>query len=332
MNQGSPSKILLIAELEELGTPSRATFTAASLAASLAKELSCMWSTLVFCRDPAMHSLLNVMGCTEVFECSIDPSHCRLAEYLAPTACKLVRERQIEYVVGPSTSLGKDLLPRVAGCLDAAYVGDCSGFRVEDGAPSFLRSIHAGHVSVECRSKSRSVVLAARETAFDPIRALHEPCPNVKVEFVTPKPSAGHIEVIGLERSHAGRPSLTEARVVVSGGSPLGASFFRVLAPLADQFNAALGATRALCDMGHAPAHLQVGQTGRVVAPDLYFAIGISGSVQHVAGMRDSKLVIAINRDTHAPIFAVADFGIVGDLFKLVPEITQAISRRRGSD
>lgn len=328
MIPSSVHKVLLIAELDERDAPSPATLAAASLAASLAEDLECTWSTLAFCSAPCRHSSLRLMGCAEVFECSTSPAHGRLSEYLAPTACDLVRERQFEYVIGPSTSLGKDLLPRIAGCLDAAYIGDCSGFRREGSALSLLRTIHAGHIAVECRTASRNVVLAARTTAFDRIRLRSSPCPSVAVAFVEPMSSARHIEVVGLERPQAQRPALTEARIIVSGGSPLGACFFRVLGPLADQCQAALGATRTLCDLGHAPAHLQVGQTGKIVAPDLYFAIGISGSIQHVAGMRDSKVVVAINRDTHAPIFAFADFGMVGDLFELVPEITQAISRR----
>lgn len=324
------TKVLLVADQAQCGSPSAATLAAASLAATLANALDGTWSALEFCPDAARDgSSLGRTGCKEVYECKVASDQAMLSEYLAPTVCRVVSEHEFGYVVGPSTTFGRDLMPRVAGCLGAGYVGDCTGLRARDAEVTFLRATHAARVTAECRVSSPVAVVTAQSAAFDKLSLSHATCPSSVIPFVAPNVSAARVEVIELACAATKRPALGEAQVVVSGGRPLGKDFFDVLAPLADRFEAALGATRALCDMGHAPSHFQVGQTGAVVAPGLYFAIGLSGSVQHVAGMSRSKLVVAINSDPDAPIFAFADLGMVGDLFRLVPAITAAVANAR---
>ena len=205
----------------------------------------------------------------------------------------------------------------MAALLDVAQVSEVTAI---DSADTFQRPIYAGNAIATVQSGDPRKVLTVRTTSFEPVAAEGG---SAQIEAVPVAPVGVQPEVLGVERADDGRPELGAAQVVVAGGRALGSAekFREVLEPLADRFGGALGASRAAVDAGYAPNDWQVGQTGKVVAPQLYFAIGISGAIQHTAGMQDSKVVVAINKDPEAPIFAVSDYGLVGDLFEVVPEL-----------
>jgi electron transfer flavoprotein alpha subunit len=253
----------------------------------------------------------------------------RLPENVVPTVQRVVRDNAFDIVVGLATTTGRDWMARLAGCLDSPYVGDCVGIVRKDAELVFQRSISAGNILADCRCNSRPVVVTIRSSEFAPARPDSTLSRGKAIDIEAPAAAAGRVHSVGFDAVESNRPDLLEARIVVGGGRALGARFFEVLAPLADSLGAAIGATRAACDSGHAPGDFQVGQTGKVIAPDLYVAVGISGAIQHLAGIRGSRTVVAINTDPDAPIFDVADYGLVGDLFDLVPELAGAIARHR---
>jgi electron transfer flavoprotein alpha subunit len=224
------------------------------------------------------------------------------------------------HVLAGATGFGKNILPRVAARLDVAQVSEITAVVSPD---TFVRPIYAGNAFATVQSKDPVKVVTVRSTAFDAAAATGG---SGVVETMTVPPDTGHAVVIGQELSKSERPELTSARVVIAGGRGLGSGEnFRMLEALADKLNAALGASRAAVDAGYVPNDYQVGQTGKIVAPDLYIAVGISGAIQHLAGMKDSKVIVAINKDAEAPIFQIADYGLVGDLFVLIPELTAAL-------
>ena len=250
-----------------------------------------------------------------------DASHLShdLAENVAPVAAKLMANR--DAFVAPASTFGKNIAPRVAALLDVMQVSDVIG--IED-SNTFVRPIYAGNAIATVRSSDQKKVITARGTAFE--KASREGG-SASVEQVDTGSDAGVSSFVNLEASESERPELTSAKVIVSGGRAFGSSdqFHALLDPLADKLGAAVGASRAAVDAGYAPNDYQVGQTGKIVAPQVYVAIGISGAIQHLAGMKDSKTIIAINKDEEAPIFQVADIGLVGDLFKIVPELTEKL-------
>lgn len=251
-----------------------------------------------------------------------------LAERFAPSVAA-VATAGYDLVVATATAYGKDLLPRVAGRLDAGYVSDCLGVTREGGRLVYERPLYAGNARGHCVIETPVAVVSVRQSEHAPARPTPgSVSPLETVPVAAPGGAASRIEHVAFDRVTSARPELTEARVVVAGGRGLKDQFFEVLEPLAAQLGAAIGATRAACDAGYAPGDYQVGQTGKVVAPELYVAVGISGALQHVAGMRGSRVVVAIDHDPEAPIFAVADYGLVGDLFDLVPELTRALASR----
>lgn len=241
-----------------------------------------------------------------------------LAEELAPLVVKLAADYR--YVAATATAFGKNLLPRVAALLDVPQVSDLT--EVVDNL-TFVRPIYAGNAFETVQSNSEKLVLTFRATAFDAAGQGG----NAEVVNVEATPAQNLSRFVNRQLSQSDRPELTQAKVIVSGGRALGSAekFNEVLTPLADALGAAIGASRAAVDAEYAPNDAQVGQTGKVVAPQLYFAIGISGAIQHVAGMQDSKVIVAINKDADAPIFNVADYGLVGDLFEVVPQLTEAL-------
>ena len=235
-------------------------------------------------------------------------------------------------VVGLASSTGKDLLPRVAVLLDAAQASDVIGVH-PDG--SLRRPMYAGNILADVELLSESRVVSVRGTAFSPAQKDGAPGAVTQLDL-SADPELKEQErfgtIVSYEQSKADRPELTDAAVVVSGGRALGSAenFEKVIFPLADALGAAVGASRAAVDSGFAPNDWQVGQTGKVVAPTIYIGVGVSGAIQHLAGMKDSKVIVAINKDPDAPIFEVADYGLVADLFTAVPELTEAIRKVKG--
>jgi len=225
-----------------------------------------------------------------------------------------------EHILAPATSFGKNLLPRVAALLDVAQISDIVNIESDD---TFVRPIYAGNAMAKVKSMDKIKVITVRATAFESIADENGVATVEKIEAVS---SSEKAVVSAQELTKSERPELTSASVVVSGGRGMGSGEnFDILEKLADKLGAAVGASRAAVDSGYVPNDYQVGQTGKVVAPELYIAVGISGAIQHLAGMKDSKVIVAINKDPDAPIFSVADYGLVADLFEAIPEITESL-------
>jgi len=248
-----------------------------------------------------------------------------LADAYAIAVTQIAEAKGADTVVGAATAQGKDLLPRIAARRGAGMASDITGIN-DDG--TIQRPMYAGNVMATVAIKTPTRVISVRQTAFDPA-AKADAGVVEKIELGPPDPKACSMKFVGFDQTKSDRPPLTEAKVVVAGGRGLKSkeNFDNVLVPLVDILGAAMGATRAAVDAGFVPNDLQVGQTGKVVAPNLYIGAGISGAIQHLAGMKDSKVIVAINKDEEAPIFQVADYGLVADLFKAVPEMTEAIKK-----
>ena len=244
----------------------------------------------------------------------------RLAEPLAALLVSMAGHH--DHIFAAATSIGKNVMPRVAALLDVQPISDISG--VVD-ADTFERPIYAGNALATVHSSDAKKVITVRAASFDPVPSEGG---TATVEPVSTPDAAATSRYLSSELSKSERPELTAARVVVSGGRGMqNGENFKLLMPVADKLNAAIGASRAAVDAGYVPNDYQVGQTGKIVAPDLYLAIGISGAIQHLAGMKDSKVIVAINKDEDAPIFQVADYGFVGDLFTALPELTAELGR-----
>ena len=244
-----------------------------------------------------------------------------LAENVAEQALAIAGN--YSHILAPATAYGKNILPRVAAKLDVAQLSDITKV---DGPDTFERPIYAGNAIATVQSADKVKVITVRGTAFDPVAATGG---SAATEALTAVADAGISQFVSREVTKSDRPELTAAKIIVSGGRGVGSgeNYAKVLTPLADKLGAALGASRAAVDAGFVPNDYQVGQTGKVVAPDLYIAVGISGAIQHLAGMKDSKVIVAINKDEEAPIFQVADYGLVADLFQALPELAEELGK-----
>jgi len=266
----------------------------------------------------AAQAAAKLAGVKKVLLCDAPQYNGFLAENLAALIVPLAAG--YTHVVAPATGFGKNLMPRVAALLDVQQVSDISAVVAPD---TFVRPIYAGNALATVQSGDRVKAVTVRATGFD---AAGETTTAAPVETIAPAADAGLSKFNGQEVQKSDRPELTAARIIVSGGRGVGsAENFRLIEALADKLGAAVGASRAAVDSGFKPNEFQVGQTGKIVAPELYIAVGISGAIQHLAGMKDSKVIVAINKDAEAPIFAVANYWLVEDLFKAVPELTKEL-------
>ena len=268
--------------------------------------------------DGAVGAAAKIAGVAKVLVAdAAHYKHC-LAESMANLVVRLAPN--YSHVLAPASTFGKNFLPRVAALLDVAQISDIVAVQSDD---TFVRPIYAGNALATVQSSDSIRVVSVRTTGFDP--APSEGGAAV-VEAIAAGEDSGLSKLISQELTKSERPELTAARVIVSGGRGMGnGENFKLLEALADKLGAAVGASRAAVDAGFVPNDYQVGQTGKVVAPELYVAVGISGAIQHLAGMKDSKVIVAINKDAEAPIFQVADYGLVADLFQAVPELTAAL-------
>ena len=259
----------------------------------------------------------KVPGVTKVLVADAAQYAVPLAENMAALVVSIAG--QFTHVLAPATGFGKNFMPRVAALLDVAQISDISGI---ESADTFVRPIYAGNVLATVQSKDKIKVITVRITAFDPAAGEG----SAATENVAAVADSGLTQFKSQEVTKSARPELTAARVIVSGGRGMGnGENFKILEALADKLGAAVGASRAAVDSGFVTNDYQVGQTGKIVAPELYIAVGISGAIQHLAGMKDSKVIVAINKDAEAPIFSVANYWLVEDLFKAVPEMTAAL-------
>ncbi|MBA3582707.1 MAG: electron transfer flavoprotein subunit alpha/FixB family protein [Gammaproteobacteria bacterium] len=267
---------------------------------------------------PVADALTKVTDVSKVLLADAPHFAHQLAEDVAAQVIAVAKD--FDYVIAPATTFGKNFLPRVAAVLDVAPISDITKIISGD---TFIRPIYAGNAFATVKSSDAKKVLSMRPTAFDPAKTDGG---NASVETISATASAGVSQFVSQELTKSERPDLGSARVVVSGGRGVGsAENFQLIEKLADKLGAAIGASRAAVDAGYVPNDYQVGQTGKIVAPELYIAIGISGAIQHLAGMKDSKVIVAINKDPEAAIFQLADYGLVGDLFKIIPELVDAL-------
>jgi len=311
--------VLVIAEHAD-GAVKPATLTTVGAAAKLGGDLH----ILVVGSDvqSAAQAASKIAGVSKVLVADAPQYAHGLAENVAPLIVDLAKG--YSHVLAPATSFGKNVLPRVAALLDVAQLSEIVA--VHD-ADTFDRPIYAGNAIATVQSSDPVKIITVRGTAFDPAAAEGG---SATIESATAGADAGLSKFVGQELSKSERPELTSARTIVSGGRGMqSGENFHMLETLADKLGAAVGASRAAVDAGYVPNDYQVGQTGKIVAPELYIAVGISGAIQHLAGMKDSKVIVAINKDEEAPIFQVADYGLVGDLFKVIPELTEELDKVR---
>ncbi|WP_137680420.1 electron transfer flavoprotein subunit alpha/FixB family protein [Aurantiacibacter suaedae] len=305
---------LVLAELSD-GAVAPATLSAVTAATQLGGPVH----VLVAGAQGAADEAAKIAGVEKVLHAGDAAYADMLAENVAPLVAGLMDG--YDAFLAPATTTGKNVAPRVAALLDVMQVSDILSV---EGPKSFTRPIYAGNAIATVESSDAKLVITVRTTAFDKAGAEGG---MASVEAVSGPGDAGISTFVGLEAVKSDRPELTSAGTIVSGGRALkdGETFQQLITPLADKLGAAIGASRAAVDAGYVPNDYQVGQTGKIVAPELYVAIGISGAIQHLAGMKDSKVIVAINKDPDAPIFQVADLGLVADLFEAVPELTSKL-------
>ncbi|XP_075361836.1 electron transfer flavoprotein subunit alpha, mitochondrial isoform X1 [Mycteria americana] len=297
------------------------TLNTITAAKRLGGEVSCLVAG-TSC-DKVAQELSKVQGVAKVLVAQHDVYKGFLAEELTPLILETHKKFNYTHICAGASAFGKNLIPRVAGKLDVAPVSDIIEIQSPD---TFVRTIYAGNILCTVQCDEAIKVFTVRGTSFE---AAPTSGGSASLEKLTPPPPVGLSEWIEQKLTKSDRPELTSAKVVVSGGRGLkSGENFKLLYDLADQLHAAVGASRAAVDAGFVPNDMQVGQTGKIVAPELYIAVGISGAIQHLAGMKDSKTIVAINKDPEAPIFQVADYGLVADLFQAVPEMTELLKKK----
>jgi electron transfer flavoprotein alpha subunit len=320
------ANILVVAELHD-GHVRKSTHSAITFA----RNAGGTFSILVLGQGAkAAAAEVTGYGAAKVLVCDDAYLAAPTAETHAPTIAA-VAKTGYDVVAFCASSFGKDVAPRVAAKLSAGYAPDISRVMPDSqgsGKLTYRRPVYAGNAFATCSINTAIQVVSARQSEFAAAEPSGGSSPVEDVALAAKDAAAERVKFLGLDAAKSERPDLGEARVIVSGGRALKEKFAEVLDPLANLLGAAVGASRAACDAGYAPAELQVGQTGRVVAPKLYFAIGISGAIQHLAGMKGSKTIVAINKDPDAPIFQVADYGLVADLFQAVPELVTELKNQ----
>uniref|UniRef100_A0A673I973 Electron transfer flavoprotein subunit alpha n=1 Tax=Sinocyclocheilus rhinocerous TaxID=307959 RepID=A0A673I973_9TELE len=296
------------------------TLNAITAATKLGSDVSCLVAG-TNCAKVA-EQLSKVQGVKKVLVAQHEAYKGLLPEELTPLILATQKQFSFTHICAGASAFGKNLLPRVAAKLDVAPISDIIEIKSPD---TFVRTIYAGNALCTIKCNESVKVFTVRGTSFEPAAVEGG---SASSEEVSPSAPVGVSEWLEQTLTKSDRPELTSAKVVVSGGRGLkNGENFKLLYDLADKLNAAVGASRAAVDAGYVPNDMQVGQTGKIVAPELYIAVGISGAIQHLAGMKDSKTIVAINKDPEAPIFQVADYGIVADLFKVVPELTEALKK-----
>lgn len=314
--------VLIVAEQQPDGNLRKASLNAISAGKQLADKAGAELHLVLLSKDPSkVAEELKGTGAKVVHTAAAPEFEHYLAETYAPAIAGLAQDLKADYVGMASTAQGKDLMPRVAARLKAAMATDVMGLNGAGADVTFTRPMWAGNVFAEVKLTTPVKVFSVRATEFP---AAQTGQGAAEVKSFTAKVEPSKTKFVDFKEVKSARPELTEARVVVSGGRGTKGDFKEIEA-LADELGAAVGASRAVCDAGWVPNDLQVGQTGKVVAPTLYIAAGISGAIQHLAGMKSSKTIVAINKDPEAPIFQVADYGLVDDLFKVLPALRQAI-------
>ena len=323
------ANVLVVAELSEDGKLKKTTLSAITFARQALPTVGGTLSILVLGASTAEATAeLASYGAAKIITVE-DPSLAHYtAEHYAPSVVAAAQGSSL--IVATASTFGKDLLPRVAARLGAAYAGDCSAVSAEGGKLLYKRPMFAGNVSGYCTLETPVQVATARQSEFSPAEPSGGSSPVEKLAKAAVGSAASRVEFVSLEAVKSARPELGDAKVVVSGGRALKEKFLEVMEPLADAVGAAIGASRAAVDAGYAPGDFQVGQTGKIVAPQLYITVGISGAIQHIAGMKSSKVIVAINKDAEAPIFQIADYGLVADLFQAVPALTAELKKRHG--
>ncbi|WP_026229039.1 electron transfer flavoprotein subunit alpha/FixB family protein [Paraburkholderia atlantica] len=269
--------------------------------------------------QPVADAAANIVGVSKVLLADAPQLEVGLAENVEATVLNIAKN--YSHILAPATAYGKNVVPRIAAKLDVAQISDITAI---DSPDTFERPIYAGNAIATVQSQDPIKVITVRTTGFDAVAAEGG---GASVEELEAAADAGISQFVSREVTKLDRPELTSANIIVSGGRGLGSgeNYTKVLEPLADKLGAAMGASRAAVDAGYVPNDYQVGQTGKIVAPQLYIAVGISGAIQHLAGMKDSKVIVAINKDKEAPIFSVADYSLVGDLFTVVPELVGSL-------
>jgi len=315
--------VLIFAEVQSDGQLRKAALHALTAGKVLADTLGGQLHAAVLAPNAqAVAEEVKTYGVTQVHAMSAACFAHNLAEACAPALAQLAQSIGANFVGGASTAAGRDILPRMAARMQAAMVSDIMSFELEAGELIWTRPMWAGSVLAKVRLSTPVQVFSIRTTEFAP--AQKNGAPGAVREFSAQLPQTFPTRVLSFTELKTIRPELTEAKVVVSCGRGAKGDFSQVEA-LADCLGGAVGASRAACDAGWVPNDLQVGQTGKVVAPELYIAVGISGAIQHLAGMKGSKIIVAINKDSQAPIFQIADYGLVADMHKALPELRQAI-------